>query len=105
LSRIIEVKDSDPSGKKEVEHEQVISGIGADPKSGTFADALTASLGPTRDRVKASPCSAAKAGRAEERRAKAEVNQLLLLNTCAPLNNSRSGFGFVLNSACFGNRI
>ena len=65
FSRIIEVKDSsDPSGKKEVEHEQVISGIGADPKSGTFADALTASLGPTRDRVKASPCSAAKAGRA-----------------------------------------
>lgn len=61
LSRIIEVKDSDPSGKKEVEHEQVISGIGADLKSGTFADALTASLDPTSDRAKAFPCSAAKA--------------------------------------------
>ena len=61
LFRIIEVKDPDPSGKKEVEHEQVISGIGADPKAGTLADALTASLDPTSDRAKALPCSAAKA--------------------------------------------
>jgi len=61
LFRIIEVKDPDPSGKKEVEHEQVISGIGTDPKSGTFADALSASLDPTSDRAKALPCSAPKA--------------------------------------------
>ena len=61
LFRIIEVKDPDPSGKKEVEHEQVISGIGTDPKAGTFADALNASRDPTNDRAKALPCSAAKA--------------------------------------------
>jgi hypothetical protein len=61
LFRIIEVKDPDPSGKKEVEHEQVISGTGTDPKAGTFADALNASLDPTTDRARALPCPAAKA--------------------------------------------
>ena len=61
LFRIIEVKDPDPSGKKEVAHEKVIRGAGTDPKTGTFADALTASLDPTSDRAQALPCSTAKA--------------------------------------------
>jgi hypothetical protein len=60
LFRIIKVTDP-TAGKREVEHEQVISGIGTDPKSGTFADALSASLDPTSDRAKALPCSAPKA--------------------------------------------
>jgi hypothetical protein len=60
LFRIIKVTDP-TAGKREVEHEQVISGIGTDPKTGTFADALIASLDPTSDRAKALPCSAAKA--------------------------------------------
>jgi Domain of unknown function (DUF4157) len=61
LFRIIEVKDPDPSGKKEVAHEKVISGAGADPKAGTLADALTASIDPTSDRAAALPCTATKA--------------------------------------------
>jgi hypothetical protein len=35
--RIIKVTDP-TAGKREVEHEQVISGIGTDPKAGTFAN-------------------------------------------------------------------
>jgi hypothetical protein len=65
LFRIIKVTDP-TAGKREVEHEQVISGIGTDPKAGTFADALIASLDPTSDRAKALPCSAAKAASPKE---------------------------------------
>jgi hypothetical protein len=65
LFRIIKVTDP-TAGKCEVEHEQLISGIGTDPKAGTLADALTASLDPTSDRAKALPCSAAKAAAPKE---------------------------------------
>jgi hypothetical protein len=86
LFRIIKVTDP-TAGKCEVEHEQVIIGIGTDPKAGTSADALNASLArsderqvgvmlppappavplaPGVARAKALPCSTAKAASPEE---------------------------------------
>src|SRR5271169_2672718 len=58
LFRTISVKDPDTKRGRQVEHEQVISGIGTDPKSGTLADALNAARNPAVDRAKALPCSA-----------------------------------------------
>jgi hypothetical protein len=56
LFRIIPVDD--PAGLREVQHEEVISGIGPAPASGTLSDALSASRSPASDRAKALPCSA-----------------------------------------------
>ncbi len=59
LFRIIAMED--PGGKRQVGHEEVISGTGPDPAAGTLGDALSASRNPAGDRAKALPCSAQKA--------------------------------------------
>lgn len=51
--RVIEVVGPDGGG---VEHEQVLSGVGASPSSGSIADALRAQRDPTSDRAQAVTC-------------------------------------------------
>jgi hypothetical protein len=65
--RVLEV--SGPKGE-DVGHEQVISGIGSDPKTGSLADALTAQRDPKTDRSRAVACSDLDAARARRKKRK-----------------------------------
>jgi hypothetical protein len=65
--RVIEV--SGPKGE-EVGHEQVISGIGPDSKTGSLADALNAQRDPKSDRSRAVACGDLEAARARREKRK-----------------------------------
>jgi hypothetical protein len=65
--RVLEV--SGPKGE-DVGHEQVISGIGSDPKTGSLADALTAQRDPKADRSRAVACGDLDAARARRKKRK-----------------------------------